>query len=91
MNSVIWLLVFTLMQIYNEKEQTEQEKKYKIYTLRRKEAPESRNVAKACVEGDKQIKESFMLSGKRSGNLTPEPQPDKLPFCKKTLKKGEKN
>jgi hypothetical protein len=27
-------------------------KKYKIYTLRRKKAPESRNIVKACVEGD---------------------------------------
>lgn len=38
-------------------------KKYKMYTFRRKEAPESRNVAKARVEGDKQIKESLTLSG----------------------------
>lgn len=37
MNSVIWLLVFTLMQIYNEKEQTEQEKKIQNIYIEEKE------------------------------------------------------
>jgi hypothetical protein len=61
-----------------------------MYSLRRKEPPEIQNVAKAYVEGDKQIKESLMLCGKRSADLTPELHPGKLPFCKKKLKKGEK-
>ena len=33
---IAWLLVASLMQIYNEKEQAEQENKYKIYCLRKK-------------------------------------------------------
>ena len=37
MNSVIWLLLLTLMQIYNEKEQTEQEKKIQNIYIEEKE------------------------------------------------------
>ena len=40
LDSVVWLLLVTLTQIYNKKEQGELEK-YKMYNLRRKGAPGS--------------------------------------------------
>jgi hypothetical protein len=55
MDSVMWLLVFTIMQIYNEPEQAEQGK-HNMYNFRRKRLPARWwNGAKSWVQGDKQI------------------------------------
>lgn len=55
-DSVAWLLVITLMQDYNEKEQLG-EKIYKMNSLKGR-VPENFHVgAQACAEEDKMIKE----------------------------------
>lgn len=37
-NSVLWLVVITIVQIYIEKEEEGQKEKYRMYSLRRKRA-----------------------------------------------------
>ena len=76
-DSVIWLLVITLMEIYNEKKKAVQGK-----IFRRKRTSESR--MESCVPGDKQIKN---LS-KWSSDLRARSHPVKFPVCEKELKKN---
>lgn len=79
------------MQIYSEKEQTEKEKKYKNAYFEEKGGTRKQTVAKACVEGDKQIREKLDAKwNKGSGDLRPRSHPDKLPILEKKLKKSEK-
>ena len=53
-DSVVWLLVLTLMKIYNEKEQAEQIKMHNVQSEDRN--TRKWNGAKFCVQGDKQMK-----------------------------------
>jgi hypothetical protein len=51
---VVWLLVLTCMQIFNEKEQAEQEKIENV-NLEEKRGTRECNRAKSCAQGDKHI------------------------------------
>ena len=53
---VMWLLVVTLTQIYNEKKQAEQEKLQNVFSEEKRNTGKC-NRAKFCTEGDKQFKE----------------------------------
>ena len=81
--SVMWILVVTLMKIYNEKEQAEQGK---LQNVKFEEERSTRkwNTAKSCIQGDKQIKKW----NKESGDLRAGSHPAKFPNCEKELKKS---
>ena len=54
-DSVVWLLVLTLMKMYNEKEQAEQGKIQNVQ-FEEKRGTRTLSGAKSCVQGDRQIK-----------------------------------
>lgn len=82
-DSVVWLLVLTLMKIYNEKNQAEQGI---LQNVKFKEERNTKkwNGAKSCVQGDKQTKKW----NKGSGDLRARSHPAKFPTCEKELKKS---
>ena len=62
----MWFLVRTLTQIWNEREQTGQEK-YKTYSLRRKGALESALELSPVSKEIKGLKESLLPNRKKGG------------------------
>lgn len=63
-DSVGWILLVTLMQLYNEKEQAKQGKKLKrMYTLRRKRASESIMELSPVLKGIKRLNKHLVLYG----------------------------
>lgn len=85
--TLVYLLLLTLRKIYNGKEQDEQ---VKIQNMQIEEKGGIRkwNGAKACVQGDKQVKEKPDV--KESGDLGARTDQAKLLTCEKELKKSEK-
>ena len=85
-DSVVCLLVFTFMQIYNEKEQAEQGRIQNVQ-FEKKGGTRKWNEAKSRVKGDKQIKEKpDIIWDKWSGNLMARSYPAKLPTYEKEFK-----
>jgi hypothetical protein len=82
----VWLLVVTLIQIYNEEEQAEQGKAENAQGEGEKGTREW-NGAKFCVLANKQIQENPVVKWiKRSGVLRGETHPAKPLTCEKELK-----
>ena len=69
-DSVLWLLVVTLMKIYNEKEQGNVQFEGKRNTRKW-------NGAKSCAQGHKQSKKRY----KGSGDLRARSHPAEFPTC----------
>lgn len=83
---VVWLLVITPPQIYNEKEQAGQEKPKMQYEEKRSSREYSVG-AKSSVHGDKKLKEKLDATQmKRNGALWESPHPAKIPICEQELK-----
>lgn len=55
-DSIMWLLLIFLMQVYNEKEQAEQEKIQNVQ-LKEKRSTSKHNETETRTEGDKTLKE----------------------------------
>ena len=81
MDSVVWILVATLIKIYSEKEQTEQGKSQNV-NFEEKRSSKKWNGAKSCVPGDKQIKKW----NKGCGDFGTTSHPPKFSTCEKELK-----
>jgi hypothetical protein len=84
----MWLLVFTLMQIYNETEQSEQGKSQSI-EFEGKRDIRNWNATQSCVQDDKKVKEKpDVKCNKGSCDLRARPHPAMLPTCERELKKS---
>ncbi|KAL6034459.1 hypothetical protein STEG23_019827 [Scotinomys teguina] len=87
-DSVMWLLVFILRKMYNEKEQGE-EGKIQNVQIEEKRDTTKWNGAKPYVQGDEQINEEPDVKwNKGSGDFRTRPNPFKFPTFEKALKKS---
>lgn len=85
---IIWLLVITVVWIYNEKEQVEQEEMQKVQFEETKTIQKLKVVSKACTERDTEIQRPCLHWIKEKGALRIRPYPAKLPPFKR---KGRRN
>lgn len=93
-DSVRLLLVVSLMQVCNEKEEVGQEDGQNIQFEEEESIGKFNTGAKACTERDKEVKVRLDLRwDKRSGDLRtrgPSHPPGRLPTCRNRIKGNDK-